>query len=132
MEYEKDVLVKYRIERARESIDEAKIAIDSNKLFNAENRIYYSIYYIVSALSIKNNFTTSKHSQLLGWFNKNFIKTKVINPELGKTYYTAFEKRQKGDYEDLKYFTVEEVNNDFLKMLEFVDIIEKLIEGATP
>jgi len=34
-------------------------------LFNAENRIYYAIYYIVSALAIKNDYSTSKHSQLL-------------------------------------------------------------------
>jgi len=127
MGYDKDALIKYRKERSAESIQEAKLAIENDMLFNAENRIYYSIYYIVSALAIKNNFSTSKHSQLLGWFNMNFVKKKVVSTELGKIYYSAFEKRQKGDYEDLKYFTREEVNNDFLKMLEFVEFIEKLI-----
>ena len=29
---------------------------------------------MVTALAIKNKFETSKHQQLLGWFNKTFIK----------------------------------------------------------
>lgn len=127
MVYDKDTLIKYRTERAKESIEEARIAIESEKYFNAENRIYYSIYYIVSALALKNNFSTSKHSQLLGWFNQFYIKTKILSPELGKIYYNAFEKGQKGDYEDLKYFTNEEVKEDFKKMLDFVESIENVI-----
>ena len=127
MEYDKDVLIKYRMERSMESIEEARISIDNNKMFNAENRIYYAIYYIVSAPAIKNDFSTSKHSQLLGWYNLNFVKTNIISSELGKVYYGAFEKRQRGDYEDLKYFTLDEVSEDFKKMQNFVIEIEKLI-----
>jgi len=90
MGYDKDALIKYRKERSAESIQEAKLAIENEMLFNAENRIYYSIYYIVSALGIKNNFSTSKHSQLLGLFNINFFKTKIVSIELGKNILQRF------------------------------------------
>lgn len=44
-------------------------------LSTALNRLYYAIFYAVAALAQKFNFITSKHSQLLGWFNREFIKT---------------------------------------------------------
>jgi len=127
MAFEKETLIKYRIERSKETISEAKSAIENNKLFAAENRIYYSIFYIMSALALKNNFSTSKHFQLLGWFNKNFVKTKIVSVELSKIYFDAFEKRQEGDYKDLIYFTSEEVKEDFENMMNFVKEVEKLI-----
>ena len=37
---EKSNLVKYKIDRAGETIEEARILIDNNKLFSAVNRIY--------------------------------------------------------------------------------------------
>ena len=73
MQLEKETLIKYRISRANETIKEAESAFNNNFLFNAENRIYYAIFYIVSALALKHGFSTSKHHQLLGWFNKEFV-----------------------------------------------------------
>jgi len=43
MGYDKDQLAKHRLARAYESIEDAKLAIENNRLFNAENRIYYTI-----------------------------------------------------------------------------------------
>jgi len=127
MPYDKRVLIEYRISRAKETIEEARQDIKSNHLYSAENRIYYAIFYIVSALALKNDFSTSKYLHLLGWFNKDIIKANKAPQNLSKIYSRAFEKRQKGDYEDLKTFSIEEVQNDFDNMLIFVELIEKLI-----
>ena len=129
MGFDKKTLIDYRIKRAKETVEEARIAIENDKLFNAENRIYYAIFYIVSALSLKDDYSTSKHFHLMGWFNKNYVKTKKVSIEIGKIYFDAFEKRQKGDYEDLKFFTMEEVETDFQSMLTFIAEIEKLIKS---
>jgi uncharacterized protein (UPF0332 family) len=124
----KEALIKYRIERCKETIEEANLAIENNRSHLAENRIYYSIFYIVSALALKNNFSTSKHSQLKGWFNKNFILTGKIAKELGEIYYNVFENRMEGDYEDLVSFEIEDVKKDYQDMLRFVEEIGKLLE----
>lgn len=128
MEYSKIELVKHRIQRAKESIDDAKLAIDNNRLLNAENRIYYAIFYAVSALAVKNDFSTSKHYQLMGWFNKNFIKTKIVDEKFGKIYKRQFENRLESDYEDYVEFSIEEVKNNFESMTNFVSEIEKLLK----
>jgi hypothetical protein len=94
MEYKED-LIKHRIQRAEQTLNEAKWAMEKNTLPLAENRIYYAIFYIVSALALKFDFSTSRHGTLRGWFNQMFLKTKAIEISFGKTYSTAFEKRQK-------------------------------------
>jgi len=78
MEY-KDDLIRYRINKSEGTIEEAELAIENNKLSLAENRIYYSIFYIVSALALKYDFSTSKHSTLMGWFNQGMVKTEKID-----------------------------------------------------
>lgn len=68
-------LINYRLKLSDETIEEAELLIQNGKLRGAINRIYYAIFYSVSALGLKYNFQTSKHEQLIGWFNHEFIKT---------------------------------------------------------
>ena len=126
MEYKED-LIQYRISRAEGTIEEAELAIKNNKLPLAENRIYYSIFYIVSALALKYDFSTSKHSTLMGWFNQVLVKTKKIDVLFGKTYSRAFEKRQKADYDDYVTFDTEEAKLDLENAEKFVKRIKKYI-----
>lgn len=54
-------LAKYRITRAKETLNEVSILIE-NKLWNtAVNRLYYACYYAVMALLIKKGIKTRTH-----------------------------------------------------------------------
>lgn len=70
----KQAIIAYRIEQAKGLIKDIETLINSGSFVFAVNRIYYGMFYMVTALAIKNKFETSKHQQLLGWFNKTFIK----------------------------------------------------------
>lgn len=120
-------LINLHLTKADESLSDAKILIENNRLFSSINRIYYSIFYSLSALAIKYEFSTSKHSQLIGWFNKNFIKENIIRKEIGKIIREAFEKRMKGDYDALTSFTKIEVEDLFEKIKIAIFEIRKLI-----
>ncbi len=122
-----NTLIKYRINRAEETLGDAKLAIENNRLHLAANRIYYSVFYVVSALALKKDFTTSKHSQLLGWFNKEIVKAGLVDKKLGKFYLDAFEMRQEGDYDDLVSFDLTYIKDKFEIAQEFVKRIKKLI-----
>ena len=129
MDENKSKYIEYRINRSKESIKEAKVALDNELLFNAQNRIYYAIFYIVSALALKSGFSTSKHMQLMGWFNTNFVKTKIVDVKYMKIYSKAYKFRQKSDYQDMVFFTKEEVESHFADMKVFVEEIEKIINS---
>ena len=80
MTLHKEDLINIAVEKSNQAIKSAKDNIENNNLETAQNRIYYALFYIVTALAYKNDFITSKHSQLKGWFNKNlYMKTRFLN-----------------------------------------------------
>jgi len=127
MAYDKSLLVKYRIKRSDETLEEALLSLTNNKLNLTANRIYYAAFYIVSALAISNDFSTSKHSQLLGWFNKNIVKKGKLPKEFGKIYLNAYEIRQEGDYEDLIEFDPKVLEEKLKEITKFVSVVKELI-----
>ena len=93
-------LVEYRLERSDESIQAAKIMLENNMLSFSMNRIYYAMFYSVQALLIFHGATFSKHGQVKGYFNREFIKKGVFPLDMGKMFNKVFEYRQKFDYID--------------------------------
>ena len=122
-----NALIKHRINRAEETLEEAKLAIENSRLHLAANRIYYAAFYVVSALALNKGFKTSKHSQLLSWFNKEFVKKELIDKNMGKFYLDAFEMRQEGDYDDLVSFDLKYIQDKLIQAQDFVIRIKEVI-----
>lgn len=76
-EEDRKTLIDYRLKQAKETISQSRFLIDSDQLVLAVNRIYYGMFYAVTALAMKHRFETSKHFQLIGWFNKEFVSTEA-------------------------------------------------------
>jgi uncharacterized protein len=87
---ERAVLVVIRLEKAHEAASDADFAISGERWLTAVNRIYYAMFYATSALALQNNFSTSKHNQLHGWFNQQFIATGLLEQRLYKMLIERF------------------------------------------
>jgi len=131
IEKDKQILINHRIRQAQEALVEISVLIENKFLGLAVNRIYYSIFYAISAVSIKDGFTTSKHKKLLGWFNKNYISNGILPREFGKMIYAAYENREKSDYDFLFEITKEEIKKYFELAKEFVSEIKRLLEDTS-
>jgi len=110
-EYNK-VLLRNCLTKSIEAFNDAKFNFENNRFKVTLNRIYYSIFYSVLALGYKDSFITSKHKQLMGWFNKTYIHDKKIFDErLMKIYQKSFNDRQEADYEvaDISNLSGEEI-----------------------
>ena len=89
---ERKIFININIEKSDDALKFAVIAINENSVITALNRIYYAVFYTVSALAIKNDFRTAKHSALIGWFNKKFInEERVFDTKLLKIYRDIFD-----------------------------------------
>jgi uncharacterized protein (UPF0332 family) len=95
----------------------------------AVNRIYYSMFYALSALAISEGFTSGKHGQLIGWFNKHFVKTGIVDSRYSRMISRSFSKRMDGDYEDYTEFAETEVRGMLPELDEFITEIEKLLKS---
>ena len=125
---EREALIEYRIQQAFETIELARFLVSSDKRTTAVNRIYYGMYYALTALAIRNKFETSKHAQLIGWFNKEFIATKTLDAKFGKILRNAFQNRTKGDYDAYVIFSKNEVETLFSEMIIFIEAISQLLK----
>lgn len=125
---DRESLIDYRLNQAFETIDLAKFLVKNNKLVIALNRIYYRMYYALTALALRNNFETSKHGQLIGWVNKEYVLTRKSDTKYGKILRNAHRNRTKGDYDAFVNFSKTEAENMLSEMTDFIDEIKRLLK----
>ena len=128
---DKQDYVRYRMGRAIETLDEAKTLLSEGHLYGTVNRVYYTMFYAVSALALQNGFSTSSHSQLRGYFNREFVKSGKISVPLGKSFGFAYDNRTKGDYQDLVEFDQDQVDELIQDAEAFIDAISSLIHAGS-
>ena len=128
MNKELNDLILYRIARAREALEEARILADSGHWNACVNRLYYACFYVISALLSKNDLSSSKHSGLRSFFNYHFVKTGMIPKETAIIYNSLYERRQEGDYEVFVSFEETDVKPWLRDAEMFVDAVIRLIE----
>lgn len=124
---EQKALIEHRISKAIAAIEDVDFLIRNRKFLLAVNRIYYGMFYILSALALKYDFSTSKHQQLIGWFNREFIATGKVDPKYGKIIHNAYSNRSTGDYDDFAEFELGEVKHSLAEMKDFVKTIRSLL-----
>ncbi len=125
---DRTAIINYRLEQAQQAAKDAKLLLDNGSFSASVNRIYYSIFYVISALALKNSFITSKHQQLIGWFNKNFIHKKIVDKRLGKIVKAAFEQRSESDYGEFVEYNKCDVEDLYNDMKEFISTVSLLIK----
>jgi uncharacterized protein (UPF0332 family) len=101
MKKETRTLIAYRLERARESLEETKILLERGYGNTFVKRLYYACFYAVSSLLLSRGLSSAKHSGVRSLFHQNFLKCNLVSVELGHLYDRLFDNRQKGDYADL-------------------------------
>lgn len=126
-DYNPEDYINYRIERARETIEEVKTHIE-NKFWNtAINRMYYACFYAMGALLIKQKIEVSTHLGVRQKFGEHFVKSGKIDKRLAKHFTELFDKRNKGDYNDFLDYDEETVLRLFPQSIELIKQIEKLL-----
>ena len=130
MSYSKEELASYRIERSKESLEEAKILSKTKHWNTVANRLYYSCFYIASGYLVLNNFEASTHNGIKTGFNKELIRNGKLERKYGQLYNNLFNIRQDADYRDYKDVGEEKIKPLILSVEELIEqIIELMEEG---
>jgi uncharacterized protein (UPF0332 family) len=127
MKEETRTLITYRLERARESLEEANILLERGHGNAFVNRLYYACFYAVSALLLTKGLSSAKHGGVRSLFHQNFIKPGLVGSELGQIYDRLFDNRQKSDYADLVRFDPNEVGDWHEEARDFVETIRDIL-----
>lgn len=97
MKYEREI--KALIIKAERSLRAAKNLLNSGDYDFAVSRAYYTMFYCAEALLLTKDLKFSKHSAVISYFGKEFVKDRILPEELHKYLVKGFRERQKCDYE---------------------------------
>jgi uncharacterized protein (UPF0332 family) len=67
--FHKEDYIKYRLERAEESLSDAKHLVSTNHWNSIANRLYYACFYAANAWLLDNDIKVKAHS----WHAVNFM-----------------------------------------------------------
>jgi uncharacterized protein (UPF0332 family) len=86
-------LVAYRMTRADETLEDARILARAGRWNACVNRLYYTCFYAISALLVRDGLASSKHAGVRSLFNRQYVKTGKIPKDLARIYNDLFERR---------------------------------------
>ena len=84
-----DLLV-YRLESAKEKLNSAKLLLDNGNFKDSIGRSYYAMFTSVRALLAKDGVDFSKHAGVISYFQKEYIKSGLVNVKYSKYISQAF------------------------------------------
>ena len=100
------------LKKAFEKLKTAQIDFANDRFDDSVSRAYYAAFHAVSAVLLSKGLHYSSHSQVLGNFNKEFVKTGTFPSNVTKIIQQLFEERQTGDYDFDVYITKEEAGEN--------------------
>lgn len=86
------------------------------------------MFYAIMGLLIFEPYSSSKHSGVLSYFNKHFIKKGTFPEELGRAVNKAFELRQRGDYREYIELSYDQISPFVKHAQTFLKTARELLE----
>ena len=127
-EQSRQSLVRYRLERADETIIEAKLMASEGHYNATMNRLYYACFYAATALLVANDIPSASHAGVKTMLSLHFVAKGKLDKEYGKTFSRLFEIRHTGDYDDFVYCDKEMANEYTPKAEAFIQAIKELLK----
>lgn len=125
---ERQAIVSYRLEKAFETLAEARDCGAMNHWTLAANRLYYAAYYASSALLINNELQAKTHYGVITLIGQNFVNEGSLSKDDAHLLARLQNMRHSGDYDDFTEWHQEEVEPLFGKVDDYIKKIKTLVE----
>lgn len=129
METKRD-LSQYRLEQAEQCLKSAKILLDSNDYKGAANRSYYCVFHCMRSILALEGLDFKKHSGLIAYFRKEYIKTEKLDVALSDIITDVFQIRTESDYDDYYVVSKNEVEEQIKNAEYFIQETKKYLEES--
>jgi len=123
------IIAKYRLEQARECLNDALLSINAGSYKNAANRSYYCIFHSMRAVLALEKFDSKKHSGIIDEFRLKYIKTEIFPKEFSNIIRDAFTVRNKSDYDDFYLISKSDVIDQTENATVFLTAVETYIRA---
>lgn len=117
-------LVQVRLSQSKESLLEAQTLFKAGLYRGTVNRAYYAMFYAVLSLAVLRQEVTSKHSGVITFFDREFIKPGLLARDLSRVLHFAYQRRQENDYASVYTVSEEEAHQAITDAHSFIESIE--------
>ena len=124
MEGSLNELAGYRIERAKEMLAAAEGNLEIGQYKTALNRSYYAVFHAMRAANILKGFDSSKHSGVIAFFNKEYLKEGILDRKLSMIIKNSSFLREKSEYDDFFIASKKDAEMQLEGAREFLGAVE--------
>jgi len=121
-------LSKTRLEKAHREYEGAVFNKGAGFFDIANNRAYYTVFHSIRAVLALDGVDFKTHGRVIGYFNRHYINTELIDRSMSEIMFSAFQSRTGSDYEDTYKATEEEAEKNVSGARELLKAIERYIE----
>ena len=119
--------MQYRLDNAKEKLESAKLLLDAGKYRDSIGRSYYAIFTAVRAVLAHDKVDFSKHSGVISYFQKEYIKTGKFDVKYSRYLQTAFQIRNSCDYDDFFIASKQDAEEQYNRAEEFYCAIQNYL-----
>lgn len=126
---EKRILISLQTEKSDNFYSQADFLCKNEMWDTAANRYYYSVFHITHALFISYGINCHTHAGMINLFHLHFVKTGLIEKDLGAFLARMEQMREMADYNCSYNITEKEVNDIRPYVDLFRNAVKKLIKN---
>lgn len=126
----RDELVQYRLNSAKERLHSANVLLNDGSYKDSIGRSYYAMFTAVRALLAMEGKDFSKHSGVISYFQREYVKTGKFEKKYSKYISKAFQIRNNTDYADFFIVSQFDAKEQLSRAQEFYAAIEKYIQNS--
>lgn len=116
------------LEKARSSIQAARLLVENNLADIAVTRAYYSMFYCAQAFLLSKNLSFSSHSAVISAFGREFVKTKEVPVQYHRFLIDAQIRRNEADYNFNPNIALDEVHRLIEQAGKILDFARQYFE----
>lgn len=121
---------KYRLNKAKETLETAKMIFTEGKDFtSANNRAYYAIFYAIRAVLAIEEVDFKRHKDVLSYFNKEYVNKEIFPKMIGRKISQAQRIREDSDYDDDYEPSLEKTEQQIKSAEELVKLVDEYINN---
>lgn len=121
---------RYRLNKAKETLETAKMIFNEGKDFSsANNRAYYAIFYAIRAVLAIEEIDFKRHKDVLAYFNKEYVNKEKFPKMIGRKISQAQRIREDSDYDDDYEPSFEKTEQQINTAQELIGLVEEYINN---
>ncbi len=129
MHNNREELMQYRLDMAKERLESSKLLLDNGRYKDSIGRSYYAIFTAVRALLAVDGVDFSRHAGVISYFQKEYIKSGVFDVKYSKYISQVFQIRNNTDYADFFIVSRDDAKEQYERAVDFYEVIADYLKN---